>query len=218
MRAPSSSGRRITQICVGLTAALTLAACGGGSDDNQPSTDSESDDSGENESEDAGESSGTTVEMSGTIEALIGDKVTSYTIMVPEGFSRREPNVPTSPKFEDPTLEFGERDTRIELTYLPEPADAQRLIDNWLAVNSTITVFDQADEDGLSWYTSMTPSSSNPDEIAFGTATTSLTLANGEALQCQAFTQVGIDEEWSEDDARAMAEANLASCRTLTGG
>ena len=98
--------------------------------------------------------------------------------MVPEGFAAREPGGATSPKFEVPDLEFGERDTRVELLYLPEPSTAQDLIDDWLAVNSTITVFEQADEYGLSWFTYMTPSSSNPDEIAFGTANTSRSVAH----------------------------------------
>lgn len=193
-----------TRFCLGIGATLTLAACGGGSDDS----------SGDG----AAPTSDALAAVNGTIDSLVGDASTNFTIMLPERFAATEPASATTPRFEDASLEFGERNTRVELLYLPTPSTAQALIDDWMTVNSTITVIDQADEDGVSWFTFTTPSTSDEGKISFGTATTSLTLADGTGLQCRALTQNGIDEEWDAADAAAIAAANLATCRSLTAG
>ncbi|MGB0112056.1 MAG: hypothetical protein WBP59_02435 [Ilumatobacteraceae bacterium] len=198
---------RFTRLCLGVVVTLGLVACGGGSDDDS-SSDGESDDA----------ATGATTAVSGTIELLVGDGSTEYTISLPDGFAEVEPASPVSPRFEHPDEEFGERSTRVELQYLPGATDAAALVSEWMSVNSTITVIDQADEGDLSWFTFTTPSTSDANKIAFGTAGTSLTLEDGSALKCRALTQNGIDEEWSEADAASIAAANLEICRTLTAG
>ncbi len=186
-----------------------MAACGGDSDGG----DSGSDEDGEDAP--AAAPASPPVELTGTIDQIGGDATITYTIEAPAGFEITDAGGIT-PNISDPNAEFGERDTVIEMLFLPAPNDAAMLIQNTMDVNDSITVIDQADEADLAWYTSTTPSSSNPDEIAFGVAATSRTLADGTALECNARTQRGIDEEWSADEAAAVADGMLAICRTLT--
>lgn len=209
MRTPPT---RFTRLCVGITAALALAACGGSSDGDSSS------DGDAGTSDDSGANNGATIEVTGSIDLIFGEGSTPYAITLPEGFEETEPKSASTPRFEDPSEEFGDRSTRVELQYLPGPTDAAELVSEWMAVNSTITVIDQADEGDLSWFTYTTPSTSDDGTIAFGSASTSRTLADGSGLKCRALTQNAIGEEWSESEAAAIAATNLEICRTLVAG
>ncbi|MEM1333914.1 MAG: hypothetical protein AAGG08_10680 [Actinomycetota bacterium] len=223
-----TSSRPIALLAVASFA--VLAACGGsddassdpGSDAASGSDDGEtSETAGTAETSETSETSGTAetelVTMSGEVEVLSGDGNIAYTVSLPAGFAITEFSTSINPTWEDPTAEFADRSTRVSILATPITATAADLVASFQTVNSSITVLDQVDEADISWFTYTTPSTSDPDAIAFGSAQSARTLADGTSLQCTAATQNALGEEWTADDAAAVAEQMLEICRTVMG-
>ncbi|MEL6892873.1 MAG: hypothetical protein AAFP84_14845, partial [Actinomycetota bacterium] len=156
--------------------------------------------------------------MNGQISVLSSDTVLDYTISLPAGFDVSEFSSDINQTWTDPDAEFGERDTRVSIIATPVATDASGLVESFQEINGTITVLDQADEDAFSWFTYATPSVSDVDSIAFGSAQSARTIAGDISLQCTAGTQHSIDEEWSDADAATVADQMLAICRSLAAG
>lgn len=229
---------RLPSFVAALTACSLVAACGGSDADDsdaepapataQDDTENSVEDSGD-DSDDSGDDSGDSsgddgpaelVQMSGEVEVLSGDGATvAYTVMLPAGFEVTEFSTSINPTWEDPNADFGDRNTRVSVLATPIAATAADLVASFQTVNSSITVLDEVDEPGgFSWFTYTTPSVSDETAIAFGSAQSARTLADGTSLQCTASTQNGIDEEWTEADAIQVANQMLTICTSVTAG
>lgn len=190
----------------------------GADDETNAGEDTDDQDDGSDAGADAG--SDELVEMSGEVEVLSsGGATLAYTVTLPAGFAVTEFSTPINPTWEDPNNDFGDRNTRVSVLATPIAATAADLVASFQTVNSSITVLDEVDEPGgFSWFTYTTPSTSDENAIAFGSAQSARTLADGTSLQCTASTQNGIDEDWTEADAIQVANQMLTICTSVTAG